>query len=73
MSAILVDRVVGVGRTLRENGTAILLVEQLIEKALALVDRVYAMARGRIVLEAPTSEPNLPERLEKAYFGQAAR
>lgn len=29
-----------------------LLVEQLIEKALALVDRVYALARGRIVLQA---------------------
>lgn len=33
-------------------GTAILLVEQLIENALALVDRVYGLARGRIVLQA---------------------
>ena len=47
-----------------------LLVEQLIEKALALADRVYALARGRIVLEAPTTETDLPHRLEQAYFGQ---
>jgi len=38
-------------RRLREAGTAVLLVEQLIEKALALADRVYALARGSIVLE----------------------
>ena len=69
LSPVLVDRVLGVARQLRDNGTAILLVEQLIEKALALADRVYAMARGRIVLDASTSEPNLPQRLEEAYFG----
>jgi branched-chain amino acid transport system ATP-binding protein len=55
---------------LRDGGTAILLVEQLIEKALALAARVYAMARGRIVLEAQTTEADLPHRLEHAYFGQ---
>ena len=45
--------------------------EQLIEKALALSDRVYALARGRIVLEASTTEPDLPRKLERAYFGHA--
>jgi branched-chain amino acid transport system ATP-binding protein len=70
LSPMLVDRVLGVARQLRDGGTAILLVEQLIEKALALADRVYALARGRIVLEAATTEKNLPQRLEHAYFGQ---
>jgi branched-chain amino acid transport system ATP-binding protein len=70
LSPVLVDRVLGAMATLRENGTAVLLVEQLIEKALALADRVYALARGSIVLEALTSEANLPSRLEHAYFGQ---
>ena len=54
---------------LRERGTSILLVEQLIEKALALADRVYALARGKIVLEATTTERDLARRLEQAYFG----
>ena len=68
LSPVLVDRVFDVVRRLRESGTAVLLVEQLIEKALALADRVYALARGSIVLEAPTSEKDLPHRLEQAYF-----
>ncbi|HET7881287.1 MAG TPA: ABC transporter ATP-binding protein [Acetobacteraceae bacterium] len=70
LSPVLVDRVLAVARRLRESGTAILLVEQLIEKALALADRVCALARGRIVLEASTTEADLPHRLEHAYFGQ---
>jgi branched-chain amino acid transport system ATP-binding protein len=70
LSPMLVDRVLAVARRLRESGTAILLVEQLIEKALTLADRVCALARGRIVLEAPTTEADLPHRLEHAYFGQ---
>ena len=70
LSPVLVDRVLAVAARLREAGTAVLLVEQLIEKALRLADRVYALSRGRIVLQAATSEPDLPHRLEHAYFGQ---
>jgi branched-chain amino acid transport system ATP-binding protein len=69
LSPLLVDRVLSVAARLRETGASVLLVEQLIEKALALANRVYALARGRIVLAAPTSEPDLPHRLERAYFG----
>ena len=73
LSPVLVDRVFVVVRRLRETGTAVLLVEQLIEKALALADRVYALARGSIVLEAATNEADLPHRLERAYFATADR
>ena len=52
LSPVLVDRVLAAVARLREGGTAVLLVEQLIEKALAVADRVYALARGSIVLEA---------------------
>ena len=69
LSPLLVDRVLSVAARLRETGASVLLVEQLVEKALALANRVYALARGRIVLAAPTSEPDLPHRLERAYFG----
>jgi branched-chain amino acid transport system ATP-binding protein len=72
LSPVLVDRVLTVVARLREGGTAVLLVEQLIEKALRVADRVYALAQGKIVLEAPTSEANLPIRLERAYFGDQA-
>jgi branched-chain amino acid transport system ATP-binding protein len=73
LSPVLVDRVLDVVQRLREAGTAVLLVEQLIEKALALADRVYALARGSIVLEANTRESDLPHRLEQAYMTGASR
>ena len=31
---------------------------------------VYALAQGRVVLEAPADTPDLVHRLEQAYFGQ---
>jgi branched-chain amino acid transport system ATP-binding protein len=71
LSPVLVDRVLDVVRRLRENGTAVLLVEQLIDKALAVADRVYALARGSIVLEAATSEADLHRRLEHAYLASS--
>ncbi len=73
LSPVLVDRVLVVVQRLREGGTAVLLVEQLIEKALALADRVYALARGSIVLEAQTSEADLADRLEHAYLATSRR
>ena len=73
LSPVLVDRVLVVVQRLRVAGTSVLLVEQLIEKALALADRVYALARGSIVLEARTGEADLPRRLEHAYMATDGR
>ena len=69
LSPVLVDRVLTVVARLRETGTAVLLVEQLIEKALAVADRVYALAQGMVILEAGAAEVGLAGRLENAYFG----
>lgn len=73
LSPVLVDRVLNVVGELRKRGTAVLLVEQLLEKALAAADRVYALVQGSILLEAPTTESDLQQRLERAYFGHAGR
>jgi branched-chain amino acid transport system ATP-binding protein len=69
LSPVLVDRVLDVIKKLQQQGTSVLLVEQLLEKALACADRVYALVQGQVALEAPTSEDDLPHRLERAYFG----
>src|SRR4051794_26091963 len=69
LSPVLVDRVFAVLTRLRQAGTAVLLVEQLVEKALAVADRVYAVAGGRVVLGAQADEPGLGDRLEHAYLG----
>jgi branched-chain amino acid transport system ATP-binding protein len=72
LSPVLVDRVLSVVVRLSAAGTAVLLVEQLIGKALAVADRVYALSQGRIVLEAAADAEHLSERLERAYFGAQA-
>jgi branched-chain amino acid transport system ATP-binding protein len=72
LSPVLVDRVLAVAGTLRAAGTSVLLVEQSVQKSLEFADRVYALAGGRVVLEAATSEADLPHRLKAAYFGEAA-
>jgi branched-chain amino acid transport system ATP-binding protein len=69
LSPVLVDRVLDVIARLRAQGTAVLLVEQLLEKALATADRVYALVQGHIVLQAATNEADLRQRLERAYLG----
>ncbi len=70
LSPVLVDRVLAAAAQLRAAGTAVLLVEQLIEKSLAVADRVYALTQGAVALEAPAKEPGLPTKLERMYFGQ---
>ena len=44
----------------------------MIDKTLAVSDRVYAMTQGRVVLEARANELGRHQRLERAYFGEAA-
>ncbi len=73
LSPVLVDRVLAVLAQLRAGGTAVLLVEQLTVKAAALADRVCALARRRIVLEAKADAPDLHTRLEHAHMGRAAQ
>ena len=70
LSPVLVDRVLTVVERLRDSGTAVLLVEQLIEKALRVASRVVALAQGHVVLHASTREADLAQRLERAYLGK---
>jgi branched-chain amino acid transport system ATP-binding protein len=70
LSPVLVDRVLTVVERLRDSGTAVLLVEQLIEKALRVASRVVALAQGHVVLHASTRETDLAQRLERAYLGK---
>ena len=72
LSPVLVDRVLSLLAQLRAGGTAVLLVEQLVDKAVALAERLCALARGRVVLEEAASEPGLHARLEGAYMGVSA-
>lgn len=67
----LVQNVMDLLQDLREDGLTILLVEQNIHEALAIADRAYVMASGRIEVEGTASD--LRERgleLEESYLGE---
>ncbi|MBZ9937787.1 ABC transporter ATP-binding protein [Mesorhizobium sp. BR1-1-16] len=55
----------------RAGGTAIVVVEQDIGKALAVADRVYCMMEGRVTLVAKPADVTRQD-IHAAYFGEAA-
>jgi branched-chain amino acid transport system ATP-binding protein len=69
LAPLVIDRILDVARSLSRDGVAILLVEQLVEKALAHADRCYLMATGRIVHEGLAKELAGSDILHSAYLG----
>lgn len=66
----IVDRLLGaVRKAADEQGTGALIVEQHARKALQYADRMYLMARGKILLELPAAEALARiDEIEEAYL-----
>ena len=56
---------------LRAKGAAILLIEQAVEKALSVADRVYVMVHGKLVLDTDARSASAHGVLEAAYLGSS--
>jgi len=69
LAPLVIDRILDVAGRLARDGVAILLVEQLVEKALAHAQRCYLMATGRIVHEGLAKELAGSDILHSAYLG----
>jgi branched-chain amino acid transport system ATP-binding protein len=69
LAPLVVDRILDVARALTADGVAVLLVEQLVEKALAHADRCYLMEAGKMVHEAEASTVLGSEMLHRAFLG----
>ena len=66
----IVDDILEVASSMaRNDGIAVLLVEQDITKALACADRGYVIENGRIALQGSASELSTNEHVKKAYLG----
>ena len=69
LAPILVEQIFEIIRTLHQNGTTILLVEQNAQMALSIADRGYVLETGKITLSGTGVELANSENVKKAYLG----
>jgi branched-chain amino acid transport system ATP-binding protein len=69
LSPIMVKQLSKALRTIHDDGTAILLVEQNAAMALRLASRGYLLETGQCVADGPTSELLANDYVRKAYLG----
>ena len=72
LAPLIVRRLLENLRQLADRGLGVLMVEQHVEQALRVADRVLVLARGRVSFEGvPGDLSNQRERLAAAYLGAA--
>ncbi len=69
LAPLLVAEIFRIIQGLRDQGIAILLVEQSVRQSLEIADRGYVMESGRIALEGSSKELLEEELIRKAYLG----
>ena len=69
LAPVVVSRLIPVIRSIAEDGTGVLLIEQFATVALGLANRAHVMEGGRIRFSGPASELRAhPELLQSAYL-----
>jgi len=69
LSPIMVNEVFDIIRSVHEDGTTVLLVEQNAKKALNIADRAYVLETGSITTSGKASELLEDDSIRKAYLG----
>ncbi|MBQ3150084.1 MAG: ABC transporter ATP-binding protein [Clostridia bacterium] len=70
LSPLLVSEIFEIIKTINENGTTVLLVEQNAKKALSIADRAYVLETGNVVLSGNGSDLLNDESVKKAYLSE---
>ena len=69
LAPILVDEIFSMIRTINDNGTTVLLVEQNANKALQIADRAYVLETGTVKLSGKASDLLANDEVRSAYLG----
>lgn len=69
LSPIMKGRILSAIRTIRERGVTTLLVEQDARSALKIVDRVYVLENGAVVMEGSPAALSSEEHIRAFYLG----
>ena len=72
LAPIVIDRILDVAADLCRQGLAILLVEQMVEKALAHAHWCFMVETGRLVGAGPATEMHDSDLLRRVYLGGGA-
>jgi branched-chain amino acid transport system ATP-binding protein len=71
LAPLIVERLLKAVRDAADLGMGVLMVEQYARRAVGIADRVYVMARGKIVLSGPTGDDEaLLRKIEGTYLSQ---
>ncbi len=68
LAPAIVETIASIIRSISENGTDILLVEQNAHMALALADRAYVLENGRIAMVGPAKELAASDHVRQLYL-----
>jgi branched-chain amino acid transport system ATP-binding protein len=69
LAPIIVERVFDIIARLKSEGTTTLLVEQTVQRALAVADRGYVLALGRVVASGTSGDLRENDALHHSYLG----
>jgi branched-chain amino acid transport system ATP-binding protein len=69
LAPVVADEVLAIITRLKKTGMTLLLVEQMVKKALEVADYVYVMEGGRIVVRGKPDDLRKDERVIAAYLG----
>ncbi|MBI4633752.1 MAG: ABC transporter ATP-binding protein [Deltaproteobacteria bacterium] len=69
LAPILVREIFSVITKIREEGTTVLIIEQNVKQTLAIADRAYVLANGKIVMEGTGKSLLNDEYIKTAYLG----
>jgi branched-chain amino acid transport system ATP-binding protein len=72
LAPVLVEEVFRTLETIRAQGVAILLVEQVVERTLEFVDYAYLLQNGRVTASGTPAELAKTDVVRRAYLGDAA-
>ena len=72
LAPAMVDEVYERIAELAEKGLTVVLLEQLLTRALGVAHRVVVLQDGAVALAGSPGDPTFPAQAEKAYFGRGA-
>jgi branched-chain amino acid transport system ATP-binding protein len=68
LAPVIVKDLLATVRLLRDEGTAVVLVEQLVSEALSVADHVLVLNRGRVAIDSPAADVS-PTAVRHIYLG----